>query len=161
MDKQAQATLFSSQKQDWGTPDHVFDQLNRTYRFTLDAAASAENTKCERFIDEAQDAFKTPWTGRVWLNPPYGRALARWVERAFEQSQSEDVEHVVVLIPARTDTRYWHDFVMRSHQVFLVKGRIRFEGAPASAPFPSAIVVFRKHDADFPEFRPLVFEKGK
>lgn len=136
-----QAVLFASNKQDWGTPRDFFDRLDREFGFTLDAAANEHNAKCERYFTAEDNALQQRWTGTVWLNPPYGREVGEWVRKAYEESQQ--LATVVVLIPARTDTQYWHDYVMQAAEIRLVKGRLRFEGAENSAPFPSAVIVFR------------------
>lgn len=136
--------LFSSERGDWGTPPELFARLSRDYGpFDLDAAATPQNALCERYITPEQDALKTTWDGkRIWLNPPYGRAMLDWMYRAADQAQV-DGRRVVVLVPARTDTAWWHEIVMHHADcVELLRGRVRFVGAPASAPFPSAVVVF-------------------
>lgn len=138
--------LYSSDRQDWATPQAFFDLVDEEFRFTLDAAASPENAKCEVFYDEAKDALRLRWLGRVWCNPPYGRAIRDWVKKGYEEAQRG--AEVVMLIPARTDTTYWHDYVMKASEVRLVRGRLVFGTgeAIANAPFPSALVVFREGD---------------
>ena len=133
-------TLFQSNKMDWGTPQAFFDLLDREFEFTLDACASAGNAKCRRYWTQEDDALKQTWPGRVWCNPPYGRDIGDWVRKAFQESLRGSI--VVLLIPARTDTAYWHNYVMRAAEVRFVRGRLTFEGADNSAPFPSAVVVF-------------------
>ena len=137
--------LFSSKRQDWATPGPLFEQLDEEFGFTLDAAASAENAKCETFLSEEQDSLATSWTehtdGPVWLNPPYGRGIGRWIEKAYKES--EEGLTVVCLVFCRTDTRWWHNWAMKAAEVRLVVGRVTFEGAPAPAPAPSCVLVFR------------------
>ena len=138
--------LFSSATDEWPTPQAVFDGLNREFAFTLDPCATPQNAKCPRYFTRADDGLKQDWSGHiVFMNPPYGRVIGAWVEKAYLSAQQGAV--VVCLLPARTDTRWWHGFVMRG-EVRLLRGRIRFEGGKASAPFPSAYVVFRP-----PQFR--------
>ena len=133
---------FSSAKSDWGTPQELVDKLSKIFPFVLDVCASEENKKCFYFISEEENAFETEWAQRCcWMNPPYGREIGKWVQRAYEQSRKHN-NTIVCLLPARTDTRWWHDYCMRGEITFL-KGRITFDGASAPAPFPSAIVVFR------------------
>jgi phage N-6-adenine-methyltransferase len=113
--------------------------MNARHNFTLDACASAENAKVKTYFTQEQDALKQRWTGRVWMNPPYGRQIGKWVAKAFHEGNKCDV--VCCLLPARTDTVWWHNFCMFG-QVELIRGRLKFVGAEAGAPFPSAIVTF-------------------
>jgi site-specific DNA-methyltransferase (adenine-specific) len=132
---------------DWETPQELFDKLNHEFNFTIDLAANEHNRKCDRWFGPGgveEDALSVSWEGvRGWLNPPYGRGLARWVRKAYEESR-DGASLVVLLIPSRTDTTYWHDYVIRADEVRFLRGRLKFVGATASAPFPSAIVVFGK-----------------
>lgn len=126
---------------DWATPQAIFDRFDAEYGFTLDAAASPHNAKCARYFTRDDDALAQDWgTETVWLNPPYGRDIARWVAKAWDASRQGAT--VACLVPARTDAAWWHDYAMRGEITFL-RGRIRFVGAPFNAPFPSALVVFR------------------
>jgi len=141
---------FSSNSDDWATPPHVFDELAGEFAFTLDASASAENAKCGRYYTLDDDGLSKAWAPEtVWVNPPYARGITgRWLEKAADEADSGAT--VVVLVPARTDTRWWHDQVMaRADEVRLVRGRLRFGAGRAPAPFPSAVVVYR------PNPRPL------
>ena len=138
------AACFSSASQEWGTPQDLFDQLNREFGpFDLDAAANVINQKCDRYYSKNDDALSVEkWDGeRIWLNPPYGRELGKWVEKAEEQAHIYG-KRVVMLLPARTDTKWWHKYVSDADVVRFIKGRLKFEGAKSSAPFPSVIVVF-------------------
>jgi phage N-6-adenine-methyltransferase len=132
--------LFSSERHDWQTPHELFNQLNGEFGFELDVCATAENAKCGHFYSPEQDGLKQPWRGVCWMNPPYGSALPAWMAKAY--ASSLDGATVVCLVPARTDTRWWHDFAMRG-EIRLVQGRLRFGHARFCAPFPSAIIVFR------------------
>lgn len=139
----ANAGLFTSERQDWETPTAFFNLVDEEFGFTLDAAADDANAKCDTYYTMRDDGLSQPWSGTVWCNPPYGRGINEWVRKGFEEAEKGSV--VVMLIPARTDTVYWHDYVMRSHEVRLLRGRLVFgKGeAMANAPFPSALVVFR------------------
>lgn len=133
--------LFSSGKSDWETPDWFFDALDNEFHFTLDACASMENRKCRVFYSIHQNAFRLQWRGVVYCNPPYSDGIDRWLAKA-KVSALENEATIVVLVPARTDTRAWFDHV-RFGEVRFLKGRLKFKGAPTSAPFPSALVIFR------------------
>lgn len=138
----------SSNKMDWGTPQDLFDKLNNEFHFDLDAAADENNHKCEKYFTEADDALKQDWVGNVFLNPPYGRAIGKFIKKAYEETlKSANV--VVIVMPARTDTAYWHDYIIPYAEVIFVRGRLKFTGREDGdlqpAPFPSAIVIFRKN----------------
>lgn len=132
--------MMSSNSEEWETPQDFFDALDAVFQFELDAAASAQNAKCTRYWTKEDDALIQRWDGVVWCNPPYGRVIGEFVKKGYEEAQKGSM--VVMLVPARTDTRWWHDWVMKAAEIKLVRGRLRFVGAPSSAPFPSAIVVF-------------------
>ncbi len=136
-----QSVHFCSRTDEWPTPPELFAELDTEFRFTLDVCATAGNAKCARFFDRTANGLAQPWEGVCWMNPPYGRSIGLWVRKAFESAQSGAT--VVCLIPARTDTAWWHEFVVRADEVRFVRGRLRFGEAKAGAPFPSAIVVFR------------------
>ena len=139
------ATVFSHDSDAWATPQAFYTLLDREFHFTLDPCATAENAKCARFFTKEQDGLTKSWGGEtVFVNPPYGHIRA-WTEKCVTE-----VMHgsgwgctVVLLIPSRTDTRYWHNWVMRAAEVRFVKGRLKFGGSKNSAPFPSAVAVFR------------------
>ncbi len=130
---------FSSKTDLHATPQDLFDRLNAKYQFELDVCASPENAKCPRYFTEAEDGLAQVWQGRCWMNPPYGRQIGAWVAKAWRSAQAGAL--VVCLLPARTDTAWWHDYAMRG-QVEFLRGRLKFGGAPHNAPFPSAVVVF-------------------
>jgi site-specific DNA-methyltransferase (adenine-specific) len=138
--------LLSSERGDWATPQAFFDLVDTEFGFTLDSAAEPHNAKCARYYTEADSGLLNDWTGVVWCNPPYGRGIADWIRKGYESAQAGAT--VVMLIPARTDTAYWHDYVMRAAEVRLLRGRLVFGSgeARANAPFPSALVVFRPGD---------------
>jgi site-specific DNA-methyltransferase (adenine-specific) len=134
--------LLTSKSQEWTTPQKLFDTLDRIFRFTLDPCATPENTKCPRFFTKAEDGLKQTWTGRVFMNPPYGRGVGHWVAKAYEESL-KNAEFVVCLLPSRTDTRWWHDYCLLG-RIYFIRGRLKFGAAKNAAPFPSAIVYFRR-----------------
>lgn len=133
--------LFSSETCEWPTPQWLFDALQAEFRFSLDPCSTESNRKCAKFFTLAEDGLSQSWAGEtVFMNPPYGRTIGLWMKKAFETSLTGST--VVCLVPARTDSRWWHSFAMKGEIRFL-QGRLRFEGGQHSAPFPSAIVVFR------------------
>ncbi len=132
---------YSSQTVEWSTPQWFFDLLNTGFGFELDVCATAENAKCTRFFTKEDDALKQEWRGVCWMNPPYGRGIGAWVKKAYESSREGAT--VVCLIPARTDTAAWHDYVIPHGEIHFVRGRLQFGAAKANAPFPCAVVVFR------------------
>ena len=133
---------FSSKSNEWYTPQYLFDELNEKYQFTLDPCASHENAKCDKYFTIEDDGLTKDWSKDiVFMNPPYGRNIKHWIKKAYEESVKGAT--VVCLIPARTDTTYWHDYIFNNaYNIKFLKGRIKF-GAVNSAPFPSAIVVFK------------------
>lgn len=130
---------FSSRTDDWETPAELFAELNEIFHFDLDACATRENAKCSRYFTKRDDALSKRWTGTVWMNPPYGREIAAFMRKAYEESLSGAT--VVCLVPSRTDTAWWHRYAKQGQIIFL-RGRLRFGATTASAPFPSAIVIF-------------------
>lgn len=145
--------LFTSTTDEWPTPPDLFATLDAEFAFTLDPCASVDNATCERFYTKHDDGLTQPWAGRVYMNPPYGRQIGLWVRKAYEAAQAGAT--VACLIPARTDTAYWHEYVMRSAEVRFIRGRLNFDcerqqdrkasGASKAhnAPFPSVVVIFR------------------
>lgn len=127
---------------DWGTPWPLFAQYDAEFRFTLDVCATPENAKVPAFFDELIDGLAQDWAEEVcWMNPPYGRVIGKWMQKAHSAAQKGAT--VVCLVPSRTDTRWWHEYAMKADERRFLRGRVRFVGGKASAPFPSAIVVFR------------------
>jgi site-specific DNA-methyltransferase (adenine-specific) len=139
--------IFSSNTDEWATPKNLFRALDAEFNFTLDPCADETNAKCARYFTEADDGLAQPWDGIVFMNPPYGRDIGKWVKKAYEESLRGAT--VVCLIPARTDTAYWHDYAMQADEVRFIRGRLHFGGeherTAHNAPFPSAVVVFRPH----------------
>lgn len=132
---------FSSETEMWATPNDFYDRLNAVFRFETDVCAIASNAKCERFFTPEMDGLAQEWYGTCWMNPPYGRAITSWVKKAYESAKQNGAT-VVCLLPARVDTRWWHDYCAKG-EVYFVKGRLKFGDAKNSAPFPCAVVVFR------------------
>jgi len=136
------AVHFSSARDDWSTPQNFFDALNEEFHFTLDVCASAANAKCSDYFTKAVDGLRQEWGGgRCWMNPPYGREIKFWMRKAVEASRRGAL--VVCLVPARTDTAWWHEHATQADEIRFVRGRLRFGNARHAAPFPSAVVVFR------------------
>ena len=132
---------FSSAKDDWETPQKLFDKLDAEFHFSLDAASSDENAKCEKHFTAEDDGLEQNWGGQtVWLNPPYGRQIGKWVQKAFEESRKPNTT-VVCLLPSRTDTTWFQNYCLLGELRF-IKGRIKFSNCKNSAPFPSVVVVF-------------------
>lgn len=135
--------MFSSQTDLWETPQDLFDELNAEFHFNLDVCATDENAKCTNYYTKEQNALEQDWSSRIcWMNPPYGRTIALWVKKAYD-SMRKGGATVVCLLPSRTDTAWWHDYCMKGEIRFL-RGRLKFSGNKYNAPFPSAIVIFRK-----------------
>lgn len=139
--KQNLAVHFSSVETAWETPQELFDKLHRKYNFTLDVCALPHNAKLPRYFTPEDDGLSKSWSGEIcWMNPPYGREIGQWVRKAVAEKANTIT---VGLLPSRTDTVWWHACVMaHASQVSFIKGRLRFQGAKHSAPFPSVIVVW-------------------
>lgn len=148
---------FSSATDLHATPQEFFDKLNAEFHFTLDVCATPENAKCFNYFDKEQDGLSKNWVsassgGSVWMNPPYGREIGRWMEKANDAAK--DGVTVVCLVPARTDTKWWHECAIQ-HEVRFIRGRLKFGDAKNSAPFPSAVIVMRSgegHNASIMEW---------
>ena len=136
--------MFSSKTDLWATPQELFDELDKEFHFELDVCATPENAKCRKFYTKEQDGLAQPWTGLVWCNPPYGREIGQWVRRAFFAAVAGAT--VVMLLPARTDTRWFHEYIYGKAEVRFIRGRLKFGDARNSAPFPSMIVIFGKRN---------------
>lgn len=136
--------LFSSATDLWSTPNDFFEKLNEEFHFTLDPCATKENAKCPSYYTKEEDGLRQDWGGHVvYCNPPYGRELPKWVEKAYNESKKPGTT-VVMLIPARTDTRYFHDYIYHNAtEIRFSKGRLKFGNARNSAPFPSMVVIYR------------------
>lgn len=168
MNKKTMGVMFSSENQIWETPQDLFQKLDEEYHFTLDVCALPQNAKCEKYYTPEVDGLKQNWEGNTcWMNPPYQEpekpckpnckkkkcaergyhtseyipGQVDWIRKAYEESQKPNTK-VVCLIPSRTDTKLWHNYVMLASEIRFVKGRLKFGNADTGAPFPSAIVVF-------------------
>ena len=131
---------FSSKTDLWATPQDFFDKYNAIYHFETDVCANNDNAKCENYYTKEDNGLSKTWSGTCWMNPPYGREIKTWMKKAYESSLAGAT--VVCLVPARTDTAWWHDYAMKGRIEF-IRGRLKFGGHKNSAPFPSAIVVFK------------------
>lgn len=136
--------MFSSKTDQWATPQDFFDELNNEFHFVLDVAADETNHKCAEYYDKATDGLSQSWVrdGPVYCNPPYGREIGKWVQKAYEESCRGGV--VVMLLPARTDTKWFHEYIYGRAEVRFLKGRLKFGDSKNSAPFPSMVVIFSK-----------------
>ena len=138
--------LMSSNSSEWETPQNLFNELDAEFHFTLDPCATPENAKCDQYITKEFDGLGISWSdysGGIFMNPPYGREIGKWIKKAWEESQKGAL--VVCLLPARTDTKWFHDYCIRGEIRFL-RGRLYFtdqNGKNGRAPFPSMIVIFR------------------
>jgi len=144
--------LFSSRRQDWETPNNFLELLEDISGgpFDLDPCATQENTKASAYIAQSEDGLQQAWFGKVYMNPPYGRDVSKWVEKAFNEVRKHNADEAWCLLPVRTDTKWWHDYCMHAQEIYFIRGRLKFQGAENSAPFPSCVVVFRKeHTRDF------------
>lgn len=135
--------MFSSKKQDWETPKDFFKQLDKEFNFTLDPCCTKENALCKKHYTEKEDGLKQDWNGEtVFCNPPYGRAIKTWVKKCYEEGKKKNTT-VVMLIPARTDTSYFHDYIYNKSEIRFIRGRLKFGNSKNSAPFPSMVVIYR------------------
>lgn len=137
---------LSSKSNEWETPQELFDELDKEFHFDLDPCSTDENAKCERHFTIKENGLYVNWGGScVFCNPPYGRQLSKWIKKAYEESQKPNTT-VVMLIPARTDTKAFHEYIYHKAEIRFIKGRLRFSNATENAPFPSMVVIFRKKE---------------
>jgi len=135
--------MFSSKTDQWATPQAFFDELNQEFNFNLDPCADEQNHKCERFFTVKENGLAQDWGGyRVFCNPPYGSAIKEWVAKCYWEGHKENTL-VVLLIPARTDTAYFHDYIQHRAEIRFIRGRLKFGSSQTGAPFPSMVVIFR------------------
>ena len=136
---------FSSKSNEWETPQDLYDKLDKEFGFTLDPCCTKESAKCDKYYTEKDNGLIQDWSNYiVFMNPPYGREIPKWIEKAYKESLKGAT--VVCLIPARTDTKYWHKYIFPYAEIRFIKGRVKFEGnqkGSGAAPFPSAIAIFR------------------
>ena len=158
---------FTNKSNEWETPRSLFKELDDEFNFTIDVCATKESAKCERFYNKQSNGLAQSWENEIaFMNPPYGREIGTWIEKAYRESLNGAI--VVCLIPARTDTRYWHDYIFPNAEVRFLKGRVKFlnngeeveyieqlglfgeeqsevvtSDGDMPAPFPSAVVIFK------------------
>ena len=146
------AVHYMSETVEWATPQEFFDRLNALHNFTLDPCSTHANAKCARHYTAAEDGLAHSWQGeRVWMNPPYGRVIGDWMKKAYEESKGSAL--VVCLVPARTDTAWWHDYAAKG-EIHFVRGRLKFGAGKNSAPFPSAVVTFKPQNNQAEPLKP-------
>lgn len=139
--------MFTSNTDMWETPQEFFDKLDHEFHFTLDACATPENAKCEKFYTPEQDGLLRDWIGTVWCNPPYGRQIGKWVEKGEKSANSGAT--VVMLLPARTDTAWFHDHIYGKSEIRFVRGRLKFGGSKWNAPFPCMVVIYKAKNGGY------------
>jgi site-specific DNA-methyltransferase (adenine-specific) len=135
--------LYSSKNEVWETPQYFFDQLNEEFHFNLDPCALPENAKCENYFTPEDNGLEQDWGGHVvFCNPPYGRNIIQWCKKCYEESRKPNTT-VVMLVHARTDTKWFHEWVYGKSEIRFVRGRLKFGDSKNSAPFPSMVVIYR------------------
>jgi phage N-6-adenine-methyltransferase len=133
--------MMTSLTDDWGTPIDFFETLNKEFSFELDVCASEHNHKCDRYYTIKENGLEQEWENVNWCNPPYGRNIGNWIKKAYEENKKGKT--VVLLIPSRTDTKWFHDYIYNQHEIRFIKGRLKFNDGKNPAPFPSMIVVMK------------------
>lgn len=135
--------MFSSATDEWYTPMDFYNELDKEFNFNLDPCATDDNHKCDQYFTKADNGLIQDWGGyRVFCNPPYGRKITEtWVEKAYNEAQKKDTL-IVMLLPARTDTKWFHNFIYHKAEIRFIKGRLKFGGSKNAAPFPSMVVIF-------------------
>lgn len=136
--------MFSSKSDQWSTPQKFFTELNNEFNFTLDPCADESNYKCNKYYTKEENGLAQDWGGHtVFCNPPYGKEIYKWVEKSYNESKKKNTV-CVMLIPARTDTKYFHEYIYGKAEIRFIKGRLKFGGSKNAAPFPSMVVIFDK-----------------
>lgn len=133
--------MYSSKTDLWSTPQYLFDELNKEFNFTIDVCAIPENAKCQKFYTPDIDGLQQKWNGICWCNPPYGRSIGKWVKKAYEEYYNGNT--IVMLLPARTDTKWFHNYIYGKAEIRFIKGRLKFGNSKNSAPFPSMICIYK------------------
>ena len=142
--------MWSSATDEWETPQNIFDTLDQQFNFTLDPCATPENAKCKLYYTKKENGLTKSWVGHsVFMNPPYGREIGDWVKKAWLSGIKPNTS-VVCLLPARTDTKWFHKYCAQG-EIWFIKGRLRFGRSKNAAPFPSMIVIFPKNWRDVRE----------
>lgn len=143
MNENDKRVMFSSASDEYSTPQSFYDKLNNEFGFTLDPASTPDNHKCSTYYTQEVDGLVCSWNtdGAVFCNPPYSK-VANWIQKGYTESQ-RTFTTVVMLVPARTDTKWFHEYCMKAAEIRLVKGRLKFGNQKNSAPFPSMVVVFK------------------
>ena len=142
---------MTSNTNEWYTPKELYNKLNEEFNFTLDPCCTEKSRKCEKYFTKKENGLIHDWSNNnVFMNPPYGNDIKYWIEKAYLESLKDNTI-VVALIPARTDTSYWHNFIFnKASDIRFLKGRIKFEKEDGtlgnSAPFPSAVIVWNKNN---------------
>jgi len=133
--------LMSSNTDNWATPNNLFEVLDKEFNFNLDPCADDLNHKCSRYYTKEIDGLSREWGGddRIFMNPPYGKEIKKWVKKAYESSKNGAL--VVALLPARTDTK-WFSYCMKASEIRFIEGRVKFGNSKTCAPFPSCIVIW-------------------
>lgn len=140
--------MFSSKTDEWSTPQDLFDKLDDEFHFDLDVCANESNHKCALYYDRKQDGLAMPWNGHVvWCNPPYGKEIGKWIEKACHEHVTHGTT-IVMLLPARTDTRWFHNHILGKATIRFLQGRLKFGGSKNSAPFPSMLAMYTLHHSD-------------
>jgi len=150
--------MMTSNTYEWETPQDLFDFYDRRFCFDCDVCATEKNTKVpSQFFTKELNGLKQEWYWNNWMNPPYGRTIGKWLKKAYEESELGKL--VVCLLPARTDTKWWQEYVMKSDSIHFIKGRLKFGGQTNSAPFPSAIAIFGLHYKN--NNKKIIWKKGE
>ena len=136
--------LFSSNTDNWATPIDFFNKIDSEFNFTLDVCADSSNAKCKHYFDKTTNGLLMKWYGNCWMNPPYGRIIYDWIKYADQQVNEKNCNLVVALLPARTDTKWFHEIIYNKYEIRFIKGRLKFGNSKSPAPFPSMLVIFKK-----------------
>lgn len=143
MNKDTRDLMFSSKSNEWATPQDFYNKLNNKFNFDLDPCSTHENAKCEKHFTIEENGLEQDWGGHtVFVNPPYGREIKYWVEKAYKESLKPNTK-VVMLLPSRTDTQWFHDWVYNKSKITFIKGRLKFGNSKNSAPFGSIIAEYK------------------
>lgn len=145
--------MFSSKNENWETPQDFFDALDNEFHFTLDPCANDENHKVPKYFTKEIDGLSLNWGGEItFCNPPYGKQIGKWVKKAYETYKNawnyKYKTVVVMLLPARTDTKWFHDYIYNKAEIRFIKGRLKFGGCKNSAPFPSMVVIYNPYRSE-------------